>query len=52
MRFSPLDLALLLMVVVWGVNFSVLKYALRDFPEITFNALRLIIAAGVSLKLG
>ena len=35
------------MVVIWGSNFSAIKYALRDFPEITFNALRLLLAAAV-----
>lgn len=39
-----LDLALLAMVVAWAANFSVVKYALRDFPEISFNALRLVLA--------
>lgn len=47
MRF--LDLALLLMVVIWGANFSVIKYALREFPQISFNALRLTLAAAVFL---
>jgi drug/metabolite transporter (DMT)-like permease len=42
-----LDLLLLLMIVIWGSNFSVVKYALRDFPEVSFNALRLIIASAV-----
>jgi drug/metabolite transporter (DMT)-like permease len=37
------------MIVIWGSNFSVVKYALRDFPEIPFNALRLIIASVVFL---
>lgn len=44
-----LDLLLLLMIIIWGSNFSVVKYALRDFPEISFNALRLIIASAVFL---
>ena len=35
------------MVIIWGTNFSAIKYALRDFPEITFNALRLLLAAVV-----
>ena len=42
-----LDALLLLMIVIWGSNFSVVKYALRDFPEVSFNALRLIIASAV-----
>jgi drug/metabolite transporter (DMT)-like permease len=44
-----LDVLLLLMIVIWGSNFSVVKYALRDFPEISFNALRLLIASAVFL---
>ena len=37
------------MVVIWGSNFSAVKYALRDFPEISFNALRLALASAVFL---
>lgn len=44
-----LDVLLLLMVVIWGSNFSVIKYALREFPETTFNALRLLLASAVFL---
>jgi drug/metabolite transporter (DMT)-like permease len=44
-----LDALLLLMIVIWGSNFSVVKVALRDFPEVSFNALRLIIASTVFL---
>jgi drug/metabolite transporter (DMT)-like permease len=44
-----LDALLLLMILIWGSNFSVVKYALRDFPEIPFNALRLLIASAIFL---
>ena len=44
-----LDLLLLLMVVIWGSNFSAVKYALRDFPEVSFNAFRLILASAIFL---
>jgi drug/metabolite transporter (DMT)-like permease len=44
-----LDAALLLMVLIWGSNFSVVKVALRDFPEIPFNAMRLLIGSTVYL---
>jgi drug/metabolite transporter (DMT)-like permease len=37
------------MVFIWGANFSVIKLALRDFPQIPFNALRLLLASGVFL---
>lgn len=44
-----LDLLLLLMVTIWGANFSVIKLALRDFPQVPFNALRLLLATAVFL---
>ncbi|MGE3277382.1 MAG: DMT family transporter [Vicinamibacterales bacterium] len=42
-----LDVLLLLMVTIWGSNFSLIKVALRDFPELPFNGLRLLIAAAL-----
>jgi drug/metabolite transporter (DMT)-like permease len=44
-----LDGALLLMVLIWGSNFSVVKVALRDFPEIPFNTMRLLVGSVVFL---
>jgi drug/metabolite transporter (DMT)-like permease len=49
MAFSRLDLLLLLMVTIWGANFSAIKYALRDFPQVPFNAARLLLASIVFL---
>jgi drug/metabolite transporter (DMT)-like permease len=46
---TRLDLLLLLMILIWGTNFSVVKVALRDFPEIPFNAARLVVATAVFL---
>ena len=37
------------MVLIWGANFSIVKVALRDFPEIAFNAMRLVVATTVYL---
>ena len=37
------------MVLIWGSNFSAIKYALRDFPQVAFNAMRLLLAAVVFL---
>lgn len=42
---SRMDLLLLLMVVIWGSNFTVLKVALVDLPPLAFNSLRLVIAS-------
>ena len=38
---TALDFLLLLMILIWGTNFSIVKVALRDFPEVAFNAMRL-----------
>lgn len=46
---TRLDLLLVTMVLIWGANFSVVKVALRDFPELAFNAFRLLIASAVFL---
>jgi drug/metabolite transporter (DMT)-like permease len=46
---SRFDLLLLAMVVVWGANYSLIKVALHEFPELAFNALRLIIASAICL---
>ena len=44
-RFSALDLLLLLVIVAWGTNLSVIKVAQRDFPVHAFNTVRLVVAA-------
>lgn len=46
---SWLDAALIVMVVIWGTNFSVIKFALREFSPVSFNALRLALATTVFL---
>jgi drug/metabolite transporter (DMT)-like permease len=37
--------ALILMVGIWGANFSVLKFAFQEMPPQPFNALRMALAA-------
>jgi drug/metabolite transporter (DMT)-like permease len=49
MRFSPLDALLLLMAVIWGSNYSIIKSALVDFPPVAFNAVRLLLASSLFL---
>jgi drug/metabolite transporter (DMT)-like permease len=46
---TRLDLLLLAMVAVWGANYSLIKVALREFPELPFNALRLVIGSAICL---
>jgi drug/metabolite transporter (DMT)-like permease len=41
----PADAALLLMVLIWGVNFAVAKDALAELPPLVFNELRFPFAA-------
>lgn len=45
LSFHRLDALLLLMTVFWGSNFTIVKIAVRDIPELPFNALRLLVAA-------
>lgn len=47
--FSRLDGFLLLMVLIWGTNYSIIKSALQQIDEQAFNALRLAIASSVML---
>jgi len=43
------DLLLLAMVAIWGANYSLIKVALHEFPELPFNALRLLVASAICL---
>ena len=46
-RFSPADLLLLLVVLVWGIDFSVLKSPLAVMHPHVANALRFVVSASV-----
>ena len=41
------DVLLLVMAVIWGVNFSVVKYGTQVMPPLTFSALRMLLASVV-----
>lgn len=45
------DGLLLLTVFFWGVNFSVVKYALSELPPLAFNGLRFVFASVVLLAI-
>jgi drug/metabolite transporter (DMT)-like permease len=45
LRFTRLDALLLLMTVIWGTNYTVIKSAFKEIEPHAFNALRLIIAS-------
>jgi drug/metabolite transporter (DMT)-like permease len=40
-----LDLRLLAVALIWGVNFSVIKYAIGDFSPLAFTAIRFALAS-------
>ena len=44
---TPFDGLLLLMVLIWGTNYSVVKAALSEIPPQAFNALRMGLASAV-----
>jgi len=42
---------LLLVALLWGVNFSVVKFAVSEIPPLAFNGMRFLIASGTMLLL-
>ncbi len=48
-RPGHIDILLLLMVFIWGANYSVIKRAFEEVPPQAFNAVRITIAALVFL---
>jgi drug/metabolite transporter (DMT)-like permease len=44
---ATLDGLLLLMVLIWGGNYSLVKATFREIPPLPFNTLRLLVAAAV-----
>ncbi|MCJ7560536.1 DMT family transporter, partial [Candidatus Bathyarchaeota archaeon] len=50
-RFSSLDLLLVAMSFIWGINFSVVKGALANFSPLSFNAIRFGTASLILLSL-
>ncbi|MFQ6058942.1 MAG: DMT family transporter [Anaerolineae bacterium] len=49
--FGATDLMLLTLVLIWGVNFSVVKGALAEMSPLSFNALRFALASILTLIL-
>jgi len=44
-KFGAIDLFMVLVVLIWAVNFTVIKIALREFSPLGFNGLRLAFSA-------
>jgi drug/metabolite transporter (DMT)-like permease len=40
----PIDLILFLVSLIWGVNYTIIKVALREFDPLAFNGLRFLLA--------
>ena len=49
LRLTPIDALLLLLVVIWGSNFSVIKVSIAEIPPLGFNVLRLVVATAALL---
>ncbi|HET7619352.1 MAG TPA: DMT family transporter [Vicinamibacterales bacterium] len=47
--FSRIDALLLVMTLIWGTNFSIVKSAFREMEPQAFNAVRLLLASVVFL---
>jgi len=50
-RFAPIDVLLLLMTLIWGTNYSIVKNAFAQIEPQAFNALRMLIASTVFLSI-
>jgi drug/metabolite transporter (DMT)-like permease len=44
-RFAPIDAMLLLMTLIWGTNYSIVKHAFGEIDPQAFNAARMILAS-------
>jgi drug/metabolite transporter (DMT)-like permease len=49
-RLSRLDWLLLLMTIIWGTNYALVKTAFRELDPQAFNALRLVLASTVMVS--
>jgi drug/metabolite transporter (DMT)-like permease len=50
-HFAPIDILLLLMTVIWGTNYSIVKRAFLHVDPQAFNAVRMTIASAVFLAI-
>jgi drug/metabolite transporter (DMT)-like permease len=48
-RLSPLDWLLLLMTLIWGTNYALIKSAFRELDPQAFNAIRLALSSCVMM---
>jgi drug/metabolite transporter (DMT)-like permease len=46
-RFARIDVLLLLMTLIWGTNYAIIKHAFTEMDPQAFNALRMVVASSV-----
>ena len=51
LRVAPIDGLLILLTLIWGSNFSVVKAAIDEIPPLPFNALRMLLATALFLTM-
>lgn len=44
-KFTNVDLLMLLVILIWGLNLSVIKISLREIPPLPFNGIRLLLSS-------
>jgi drug/metabolite transporter (DMT)-like permease len=49
LHFRPIDALLLLMAIIWGTNYVIIKHAFRELDPQAFNAIRMVVASVVFL---
>ena len=47
--FGLIDLMLLAMILIWGINFAVVKAALAEMTPLSFNSLRFLLSSALTL---
>ena len=47
--FGLIDLMLLAMILIWGINFAVVKAALAEMTPLSFNSIRFLLASTLTL---
>jgi drug/metabolite transporter (DMT)-like permease len=48
---AAIDALLLLMAIIWGTNYSIVKHAFREIDAQAFNAVRMVIASAIFVAL-
>ncbi len=44
-KFTIIDILMLVVILIWGLNLSVIKISLREIPPLPFNGIRLLLSS-------